>query len=292
MVVVSLVAIGITTVYFFKLQNDEYHLKRIQRKEKTVNLSLAYFLSNLQPEEVNDFISRDFDLKVHEIAEVNSLNIYIFNTKGEELISTDPADSVFRNKHIDPFLIHKMSSSNDSVYVEKKENGYINSYSFVKNKMGENMVIINIPYDPLKYKSKTEVSSFLKRLVEVFLILFIGALIIAYFLSRYITRSIEEVRKKIEGVQINEANEKLIWKKKDEIGVLVSAYNNMIDKLEISKKKLAQNERQSAWREMAKQIAHEIKNPLTPMKLSVQHLSRILKVKNEEENQLKELRKR
>ena len=63
MVVVSLVAIGITTVYFFKLQNDEYHLKRIQRKEKTVNLSLAYFLSNLQPEEVNDFISRDFDLK-------------------------------------------------------------------------------------------------------------------------------------------------------------------------------------------------------------------------------------
>ena len=214
MVVVSLVAIGITTVYFFKLQNDEYHLKRIQRKEKTVNLSLAYFLSNLQPEEVNDFISRDFDLKVHEIAEVNSLNIYIFNTKGEELISTDPADSVFRNKHIDPFLIHKMSSSNDSVYVEKKENGYINSYSFVKNKMGENMVIINIPYDPLKYKSKTEVSSFLKRLLEVFLILFIGALIIAYFLSRYITRSIEEVRKKIEGVQINEANVKLIWKKK------------------------------------------------------------------------------
>ena len=57
---------------FFKLQNDEYPLKRIQRKEKTVNLSLAYFLSNLQPEEVNDFISRDFDLKVHEIAEVNS----------------------------------------------------------------------------------------------------------------------------------------------------------------------------------------------------------------------------
>ena len=118
--------------------------------------------------------------------------------------------------------------------------------------------------------------------------MFIGALIIAYFLSRYITRSIEEVRKKLEVVQINEANEKLIWKKKDEIGVLVSAYNNMIDKLEISKKKLAQNERQSAWREMAKQIAHEIKNPLTPMKLSVQHLSRVLKVKNEEETQLKE----
>ena len=58
------------------------------------------------------------------------------------------------------------------------------------------MVIINIPYDPLKYKSKTEVSSFLKRLLEVFLILFIGALIIAYFLSRYITKSIERGKEK------------------------------------------------------------------------------------------------
>ena len=98
-------------------------------------------------------------------------------------------------------------------------------------------------------------------------------------MTRYITKSIEEVRKKIEVVEINETNEKLIWEKQDEIGVLVNAYNKMIDKLEISKKKLAQNERQTAWREMAKQIAHEIKNPLTPMKLSVQHLRRVVSLK-------------
>ena len=121
MVVVSLVAIGITTVYFFKLQNDEYHLKRIQRKQKTVNLSLEYFLNDLNPEEVDDFVSRDFDLKVHEIANVNSLNIHVFNTNGEELINTEPRDSIFKNSRLNPFLLYKLESAEDGKYVEKKK---------------------------------------------------------------------------------------------------------------------------------------------------------------------------
>jgi len=288
MVMISLVAIGITTVYFFKLQNDKYHFKRIQRKQKTVNLSLEYFLNDLSPDEVDDFVSRDFDLKVHEIAKVNSLIIHVFNTKGEELINTEPRDSVFKNSRLNPFLLYKLESAEDGKYVEKKVNGPINSYSFAKNKKGENMVVINIPYNPLNFTAKTEVNLFLKRLTEVFLVLFTGALLIAYLLTRYITKSIEEVRKKIEVVEINETNEKLIWEKQDEIGVLVNAYNKMIDKLEISKKKLAQNERQTAWREMAKQIAHEIKNPLTPMKLSVQHLRRVVSLKGQDEEHLKQ----
>lgn len=288
MVIVSLIAIGITTVYFFKIQNDEYHLKRIQRKQKTVNLSLEYFLNDLSPDEVDDFVSRDFDLKVHEIAKVNSLIIHVFNTKGEELINTEPMDSVFKNSRLNPFLLYKLKSAKDGKYVEKMENGPINSYSFAKNRKGENMVVINIPYNPLNFTAKTEVNMFLKRLIEVFLVLFSGALLIAYLLTRYITKSIEEVRKKIEVVEINETNEKLIWEKQDEIGVLVNAYNKMIDKLEISKRKLAQNERQIAWREMAKQIAHEIKNPLTPMKLSVQHLRRVVSLKGQDEEHVKQ----
>jgi nitrogen fixation/metabolism regulation signal transduction histidine kinase len=69
-------------------------------------------------------------------------------------------------------------------------------------------------------------------------------------------------------------NEPIKWKRKDEIGDLVEQYNLMIDKLAESANILAQSEREGAWRDIAKQIAHEIKNPLTPMKLSVQHLER------------------
>ena len=89
LVVISLLGIGITTYYFFNNQNSEYHLKRIQRKEKTVNLSLQYFLNDLKPEEVNDFITKEFDYKINEISNVNSLTIIIYNLKGEVLINTN-----------------------------------------------------------------------------------------------------------------------------------------------------------------------------------------------------------
>ena len=67
-------------------------------------------------------------------------------------------------------------------------------------------------------------------------------------------------------------NEPILWNRNDEVGLLVSEYNKMIDALDVSLNKLAEVERQGAWREMAKQVAHEIKNPLTPMRLSLQHL--------------------
>lgn len=71
-------------------------------------------------------------------------------------------------------------------------------------------------------------------------------------------------------------NEKLDWPARDEIGILVQEYNDMIEKLGESRKALSRQEKESAWKEMAQQVAHEIKNPLTPMKLKIQHLQRVL----------------
>ena len=155
------------------------------------------------------------------------------------------------------------------------------------------MGIINIPYHPSDYTNKTELWVFLKRLLTIFLLLFIGAVILAYLLSTYITKSIASISLKIKGVKIGENNERLSWKNNDEIGVLVNAYNEMLNKLELSKEKLALNQRQIAWREMAKQVAHEIKNPLTPMKLSIQHLGRVLDIsKAENQDTLKDFQEK
>ena len=155
--------------------------------------------------------------------------------------------------------------------------------------MNQRMVIINIPYHTSNFSNKTELWVFLERLLTVFFLLFLGAGILAYFLSTYITKSLAVVSQKIKSVEIGDNNERLNWKNNDEIGILVTAYNDMLNKLEISKEKLALNERQNAWREMAKQVAHEIKNPLTPMKLSVQHLSRsLLLAKKSDEKTLKD----
>ena len=92
LVAFSLVVIGISTFNFFKGQNSQYHLKRIQRKERTVTSSLQYFLNELNPNQVNEFITKDFDYKVREISDVNSLPIIIYNLSGELLINTN--DSV------------------------------------------------------------------------------------------------------------------------------------------------------------------------------------------------------
>tara|TARA_B100001057_G_scaffold500680_1_gene617101 strand:- start:731 stop:2176 length:1446 start_codon:yes stop_codon:yes gene_type:complete len=278
LVVFSLLVIGTTTFYFFKSQNTQYHLKRIQRKERTVASSLQYFLNDLRPSQVNEFITKDFDYKVREISDVNSLPIIIYNLSGELLINTN--DTIFQEKFssisLPKKVMKKLNNEPIGRIVEPNLNGDINSFSYAVNKMNQRMVIINIPYHTSNFSNKTELWGFLKRLLTIFFLLFLGAGILAYFLSTYITKSLAAVSQKIKSVEIGDNNDRLNWKNNDEIGVLVTAYNDMLNKLEISKEQLAQNERQNAWREMAKQVAHEIKNPLTPMKLSVQHLSRSL----------------
>ena len=283
----SLVIIGITTFYFFKDQNSQYHHQRLIRKEKTVTSSLQYFLNDLSPNQVNEFITKEFDYKVREISDVNNLPIIIYNLSGDILINTQ--DSLLKEKlsinslNID--VVQSLINSKSGSLTETSNLGVINSYSYAYNNLKEKMLIIKIFYNSSNYSDKTELWLFLEKLLKIFLLLFIGAGIIAYFLSTYITKSIASISQKIKNVEIGENNERLKWKSNDEIGVLVAAYNEMLTKLELSKEKLAQNERQSAWREMAKQVAHEIKNPLTPMKLSVQHLSRSLETVKKKDTQ-------
>ena len=98
---------------------------------------------------------------------------------------------------------------------------------------------------------------------------------LAYFISKYITRSLQTISDRLNQTDLTKRNEKIIVENpSEEIGKLITSYNEMIDELEISAAKLAKGEREQAWREMAKQVAHEIKNPLTPMRLSVQSFER------------------
>jgi nitrogen fixation/metabolism regulation signal transduction histidine kinase len=101
------------------------------------------------------------------------------------------------------------------------------------------------------------------------------AFALAYFLSTYITQSLKTISDKLSETSLEQKNEKIVLEANSkEINLLIKAYNSMVDELELSATKLAQSEREEAWREMAKQVAHEIKNPLTPMRLTVQSFQR------------------
>jgi len=121
-----------------------------------------------------------------------------------------------------------------------------------------------------------EISNFLVALINFNAFIFLLSGIVSFFITSRITSSFYLIGEKMKAVGFGKNNEEISWDRKDEIGILVLEYNKMIAQLNESAHKLARSERESAWREMAKQVAHEIKNPLTPMKLSLQFLQRAI----------------
>ena len=152
---------------------------------------------------------------------------------------------------------------------------YISVYIPFKNKDGKLLAYVSLPYFAKQTELEKEISAFLVALINIYVLLFALSVIMAIIISNYVTRPLKLIQDKLSKIQLGKTNEPIEWEEDDEIGNLVKEYNRMINELSNSAELLARSERESAWREMAKQVAHEIKNPLTPMKLSVQHLQRM-----------------
>ena len=135
------------------------------------------------------------------------------------------------------------------------------------------IAIIAMDYSNLEEDPK-DIQDFLIGIIGSYIVLFLVGASIAFLLSRYITKSLKTIAEKIKKTDLNQSFTELQWEGNDEIGQLVFEYNKMLSALKTSADQLAEREREGAWREMAQQIAHDIKNPLTPMRLRVQHLSR------------------
>ncbi|MBL4651883.1 MAG: GHKL domain-containing protein [Flavobacteriales bacterium] len=286
MIMVSFIVIGVVTVRHFMTENEEYHQNRLERKETAVIKSIGYFLEREGIYDNPDSVVVLFSDKITELADINNLDINIFNLKGELLISShsdyfEKGVFVFQ---LDEAILKDLSLGNNRLIqeVEGDTLSILSTYRYMNNIDNRPIAIINLPYFQENKISRQEIRDFLVTLSEVYLFLFMGAAVVAYFLSNYITGSIQTIGAKLKQISIGKRNEPLDWKSNDEIGALVKEYNRMLFELEKSAQLLAQSERESAWREMAKQVAHEIKNPLTPMKLSVQHLERTLSSDSED----------
>jgi nitrogen fixation/metabolism regulation signal transduction histidine kinase len=142
------------------------------------------------------------------------------------------------------------------------------------NEQGSLLGYINLPYFSRQDELKREISTFLVTFLNIYILLLLFGVFVTILISNYITAPLSMLAGKMSRLRLGIVNEKITWYHDDEIGQLVSEYNRMIDELARSAEMLARSERESAWREMARQVAHEIKNPLTPMKLSAQHLQK------------------
>lgn len=134
--------------------------------------------------------------------------------------------------------------------------------------------IINLPFFARQSEIVQTYASLLANFINIAVLIGIIGSILSIVLARFLTRPLLMLQKRMAGIQIDKPNQTISWKNNDEIGQLIEQYNLMVEKLEISAELIKDAEREHTWREMARQIAHEIKNPLTPMKLNVQYLEK------------------
>ena len=289
----SILILGVT-VYQYDEQTKDYNIQRFERKEATTSETIELELTNKTSYPVNTKnLSNIFQSRIYEISSINKLNISIFDLHGNLLVSSKT--NAFEPSQIKPLsydiLNDLAQNSNHKILIPlvKDGMGYQTSYSYINDPKFKRIGILELQFSQDNSEIEHELKEFIIRLSLVYLLMFIIAIALAYFLSSYITRSIKSISDKMEQTRLNERNEKIVLNSaSSEIEILVEAYNNMIDQLEESAVKLAKSEREQAWREMAKQVAHEIKNPLTPMRLTVQSFER--KFNPEDENIREKLR--
>ena len=169
---------------------------------------------------------------------------------------------------INPEAYNALKFRNQNEFIHQEAIGelqYTSAYIPIYNNNNALLGYLNLPYFISTTELKEQLSSLIIAVVNAYLLFTLFAIGLAVFVSQRITRPLKLIQERLGKIRLGKLNKKIEYKKEDEIGSLVEEYNRMVDELEKSAEKLARSEREYAWREMAQQIAHEIKNPLTPM---------------------------
>jgi two-component system, NtrC family, nitrogen regulation sensor histidine kinase NtrY len=203
--------------------------------------------------------------------------VSVFDTTGR-LLATNKLlryETGIVSKYINPeaFIRIVEEKEHKAIVPELMGNlNFVGSYVGLNSADGKLAGIVNIPFYDSKVSNEKEISEVIGSLLNTFTTIFLGLLLLSYFASNVLTVPLRLITNKLRKIDLSKPNEPLTWRSDDEIGILIKAYNEMLVKLEESKNALADTTKQSAWQQMAKQVVHEIKNPLTPMKLSLQLL--------------------
>jgi two-component system, NtrC family, nitrogen regulation sensor histidine kinase NtrY len=279
LIIIASILMASISIFQFRNEAKEYHQEKLERKEDAIKENINYVLSNTTYPLTSKNLALIFKDKIHELSDIHNLEINIYSLNGKLLKSSKAAFSIDTvSPPIPKYILKLVQSSIEKRYVDIKSiDGIKNrsSYSLIKDDKFKPLGILNLPYVEDDSYYQTELQNFLIRLAQVYSFMLLVAFAVAYFLSSYITKSLKTISDKLSETSLNQKNEKIVLEANSkEINLLIKAYNAMVDELELSATKLAQSEREEAWREMAKQVAHEIKNPLTPMRLTVQSFQR------------------
>ncbi len=285
--ILSFIIIAIATILFFISRYQNNNKETLSRTIKIIGSDVSAAVSKQLIEtslfEQNKIAKSDsLEKIINRISKIHGLDINLYSLNGDLKASSLALPYVkgITSTKISPLAFYHLYKGKEIQYYQNEKIGtleYASDYIPITIKGGEEIGYLNIPYFTSQTKLKEEISTFLVTIIilNAFILLMSG--IVALIITNRITNSFSFISDKMKNINLAKTNEAIVWNRNDEIGDLVKEYNKMVVKLDISATALARTERENAWQEMAKQVAHEIKNPLTPMKLSMQFLHRAIK---------------
>ena len=273
-VVATLALVGVITYLSINAQYQEQQDEMISNKVSTIAAKFENsFSENL------DHIDENTQVKFNNFADNFSTDLILFNQQGIPILSTQPKIYDYgilgKRMHARAFIL--LSKLQKSLLINSERIGALNyktAYVPIRNAKNATVAYLQLPYFSNEADKRERIGSFLNAMINIYALIFVAIGMFAVLIARQITTPLSFIQYNLSKTMYGKKNEPIKWERDDEIGALVKEYNKMIAALENSANRLAQSERESAWREMAKQVAHEIKNPLTPLKLGLQLLEK------------------
>jgi len=276
----SILFLGVASIHYVSRLNKTGNEREMDEKITTARSVLSEYCKYANV--YSQVQSLEFYNAMDELAKVIRTDINLYDIHGGLIRTTQPDiyEQFLMGKRMNGNAFHEIAQKNALKYTTMEAVAgmkYFSVYAPIFNSQGSMVAIINLPYFSRSADMLSASSSMIATIINIYLVLIILAFIISVLLSNSLSRPLVVIKERIQGLTTSSNRNKYIsyHNNRDEIGVLVSAYNKMVDDLDHSRLQLAQAEREQAWKEMARQIAHEIKNPLTPMKLRIQYLIRM-----------------
>jgi len=273
-VLITLALVGVITYLSIKAQYLDQQDSVLANKVNTIAAKFeSYFPGGIHR------IDEQTQVKFNNFADNFSTDLILFNKQGVPIISTQPKIYNFgllgRRMHAKAYVM--LSRQQKSLLINEEKIAllkYKTAYVPIRNNQNYTVNYLQIPYFSNEADYYERLGSFLNAMINIYAFIFVAIGLFAVLIARQITTPLSFIQYNLSKTIYGKKNEPIKWQRNDEIGALVKEYNKMISALENSANRLAQSERESAWREMAKQVAHEIKNPLTPLKLGLQLLEK------------------
>ena len=273
LLIISFVSIFFVSINYFKLKNEKQQLDAIQQKKRYIQKALQdmYYWS----QDLSSIDRQALNLDLQELSYIYETDIHVYDNFGVLVGSSQP---LIFSKNLLSNLIAPLpyfGESSDVFQYEKiAELQYLNAYVDFVNGDFMQLGFIAVPQFLSEEMNRSEIESFIAVIAHIYLIITLLVIVLSLIIGQQLSAPLNLISQKLKQMNYGKRNEKIEYKYRDEIGELVEQYNRTIEALEDSANKLAQTERETAWKTMARQIAHEINNPLTPMKLTIQQLQR------------------